>query len=38
MQYVGKSRKIGDDLHLFFSHIEGQWYFSALDNAGQCDT
>ena len=37
MQYVGKSRKIGDDLHLFFSYIEGQWYFSALDNAGQCD-
>lgn len=37
LQYVGKSKDIGDDMHLFFSKINGKWYFSALDNAGNCD-
>jgi hypothetical protein len=37
LQYVGKSRAIGDDLHLFFSKIDNKWYLSAFDNAGQCD-
>lgn len=38
LQYVGTSRDIGDDLHLYFSKIDKQWYLSAFDNAGQCDT
>lgn len=37
LQYVGTSKSIGDDMHLFFSKIDGKWYFSALDNAGTCD-
>ncbi|RZG44977.1 hypothetical protein [Acinetobacter wuhouensis] len=37
LQYVSKSRSIGDDLHLYFSKIDKQWYLSAFDNAGQCD-
>lgn len=37
LQYVGKSRSIGDDLHLYFSKIDKQWYLSAFDNAGNCD-
>lgn len=37
LQYVGKSRTDGDDLHLFFSKINGKWYFSGLDNSSKCD-
>lgn len=37
MQYVGKTRNISDDLHLFFSKIEGKWYLSAFDQSGNCD-
>ena len=36
MLYVGKSRHIGDELHLYFSKIGAQWYFSAYDNGGAC--
>lgn len=36
MVYIGKSRNMGDELHLYFSKIGAQWYFSAYDNSGAC--
>lgn len=37
MHYVGESRDVNDSLHLFFSKLDGKWYFSAFNNSGDCD-
>ncbi len=37
MIYVGESREVSDDLHIFFSKIDGKWYLAAFDNSGNCD-